>query len=137
MEEPAKAEQKEEKNVALSPAQPEAAPEKPVQIDIDTFKKADIRIGEIRAAEKVENADKLLKLKVFFGGEEERQIISGIAAYFPDPETLVGRRVAFAYNLAPRTIRGYESQGMILAASSDDSFALLEAPAAAPGSRIK
>ena len=110
----------------------------PEKIDIDTFKRAEIRIGEIRSAEKVENADKLLRLEVYFGGEEVRQIVSGIAAYFPDPQALVGKRVAFAYNLMPRTIRGLESNGMILAASGEDgSFALLEAPGATPGARIR
>ncbi len=108
------------------------------KIDIETFKRADIRIGEIRSAEKVENADKLLRLSVGFGGEEVRQIISGIAAYFPDPSVLVGKKVAFAYNLEPRTIRGLESDGMILAAVDDDGkFSLLEASGVAPGARTR
>ena len=97
-------------------------------ISIDEFKKADIRIGEILSAEKVEDADKLLKLSVRFG-EETRQIISGIAVYFPDPQELVGVKCAFAYNLEPRVIRGHESQGMILAASNEETgaFTLLSA----------
>jgi putative transcription antitermination factor YqgF len=110
-------------------------------IDIDTFKKLDIRIGEVISAEKVENADKLLRLRVSFGppaGGEERQIISGISAYFPEPQSLVGKKVAFAYNLAPRKIRGYESQGMILAAMDDEgNFSLLESSGVAAGARIK
>ncbi|MDE2213163.1 MAG: hypothetical protein KGJ34_01350 [Patescibacteria group bacterium] len=108
------------------------------KIDIDAFKRAEIRVGEIRSAEKIENADKLLRLRVYFGGSEERQIVSGISAYFPDPQALVGRRVAFAYNLKPRTIRGLESDGMILAASGEDgTFALLEATGASPGARVR
>lgn len=118
------------------PQPAETAPQKPDYIDIETFKHVEMRVGEIRSAEKVENADKLLRLSVHFGSED-RQIISGIAAYFPDPQTLVGKHVAFAYNLAPRVIRGFESQGMILAAAGEDgSFALLEAPGVPPGTRV-
>lgn len=106
------------------------------KISIDDFKKVEIRVGEILSAVKVENADKLLQLKVSFG-TEERQIISGISAYFSDPSVLIGKKVAFATNLEPRVIRGLESQGMILGASGeDDSFSLLEA-SCAPGARIR
>ncbi len=116
----------------------EQEPQEGGTIDIDTFKRADIRIGEIRSAEKVADADKLLRLMVYFGGDEERQIISGIAAYFPDPSTLVGKKVAFAYNLKPRVIRGLESNGMILAASCEDgSFSLLETHDVPAGARIR
>ena len=98
------------------------------RISIDEFKKAEIRIGEILSAEKVEDADKLLRLSVRFG-EETRQIVSGISGYFPDPQALVGIKCAFAYNLEPRTIRGIESNGMILAASDETTgaFTLLRA----------
>lgn len=130
-------------------------------ISIDDFKKVEIRVGEILAAEKVPDADKLLKLSVRFGllpampleGEvaleedvavleqeppyEIRQIISGIAAYFPDPQTLVGVKCAFAYNLQPRTIRGYESNGMILAATGDNGvFSLLRADPDLPSGSV-
>lgn len=106
------------------------------KISIDEFKKAEIRVGEILSAVKVENTDKLLQLKVSFG-DEERQIISGIAEYFPDPGALIGKRVAFATNLEPRIIRGLESQGMILGASAEDgSFSLLEASCSA-GARVR
>lgn len=103
------------------------------KISIDEFKKAEIRIGEILSAEKVEDADKLLKLSVRFG-EEVRQIVSGIAAYFPDPAALVGIKCAFATNLEPRVIRGLESDGMILAASDEaaGTLTLLRADPAFP-----
>lgn len=114
------------------------------KISIDEFKKGEIRIGEIRSAEKVENADKLLRLEVFFGPssetgkDETRQIVSGISAYFPDPQTLVGKQCAFATNLEPRTIRGLVSDGMILAASTEDgAFSLLETRGVPPGTKIK
>jgi methionine--tRNA ligase beta chain len=93
-------------------------------ISIDEFKKAEIRVGEILSAEAIPDADKLLLLKVSFG-TEERQIVSGIRGYFENPSELVGMQVAFVTNLEPRVIRGYESQGMILAASSEEEFALL------------
>jgi methionine--tRNA ligase beta chain len=119
-------------------------------ISIDDFKKLDIRIGEIKSAEKVPDTDKLLRLTVDMGEEKPRQIISGIAAYFPDPSELVGVKCAFAANLEPRVIRGLESQGMILAAgggnppaspetsSQGGPFTLLRANAdTPPGSKIK
>lgn len=107
------------------------------KISIDEFKKIEISIGEILSAEKVEGADRLLRLSVSFG-EETRQIVSGIAAYYPDPSTLVGIRCAFATNLEPRVIRGIESNGMILAASTEDgAFSLLKAEGVPPGTKIK
>ena len=106
------------------------------QLSIDEFKKAEIRIGEIRSAERVVDADRLLRLVVSFGGEE-RQVVSGISAYFPDPGELVGKRVAFVTNLIPRTIRGLESQAMILAAvGGDGAFGLLEPIAPAGGTAV-
>lgn len=91
----------------------------------DDFCKLEIRIGEIREVEIVEGADKLLKLTVDLGEDEPRQIISGIREYFEDIQFLVGKRCPFVANLQPRVIRGLESQGMILAASHEDIFALL------------
>ena len=95
------------------------------QISYDDFAKLEIKIGTILSVEVVPEADKLLKLSVDVGEETPRQIISGIRTYFEDPQVLVGRQCPFLTNLAPRTIRGFESQGMILAASNEDAFALL------------
>lgn len=94
-------------------------------ITYDDFTKVEITIGTIKAAEVVEDADKLLKLTVDVGEEEPRQIISGIREYFEDLNWLVGKQCPFITNLETRTIRGLESQGMILAASHDDVFSLL------------
>ena len=88
------------------------------KISIDEFKKVEIRIGEIVSAEPVEGSEKLLKLKVNFG-DEERQVVSGIAKYFPDPSGAVGKRCAFVTNLEPRMLMGLESQAMILATGGD------------------
>lgn len=94
-------------------------------IPYEDFSKVEITIGEILKVEIVEGADKLLRLEVDFGEETPRQVISGIREYFADPQVLVGKRSPFVTNLEPRTIRGLESQAMILAASHDDTFALL------------
>jgi methionyl-tRNA synthetase len=107
-------------------------------ISYDDFAKLEITIGEIVNVEVVENADKLLKLTVDFAEESPRQIISGIREYFEDPQELVGMKCPFLTNLEHRTIRGYESEGMILAASTGDgTFAVLDPHVDIPaGTRI-
>src|SRR4051812_732728 len=102
-------------------------------ISIDDFKKVEIKVGEIKSAERIPGSDKLLKLKVNFGSED-RQVLSGIAAYIPDPNTLVGKRVAFVTNLAPRMMMGLESQAMILATGGGEEPLHLFESTAAPGS---
>ena len=82
------------------------------EIQYDDFAKLDLRIGTVTAAEKVPKADKLLKLNVDLGFEQ-RTIVSGIAESF-SPEEVVGKKVTVLVNLAPRNLRGTESQGMIL-----------------------
>jgi len=108
-------------------------------ISYEDFKKVEIKIGKIISAEKIPDTDKLLLLKVDFAEESPRQIVSGIASHFPDPLSLIGVKCAFATNLEPRTIRGYESQGMILAVGGDDSpFSILKTnDAAKEGSIVK
>ncbi len=87
-------------------------------IDFETFTKMDIRTGNILEADKVEGADKLLKLEVQLG-EESRTIVSGIAEHY-SPDEIIGKQVSVLVNLAPRKIRGVMSQGMILMAEDDD-----------------
>lgn len=89
------------------------------EITFDEFKKAEIRIGTILSAEKVPEADRLLKLMITLGEENPRQILSGIAEYYPDPSVLVGKQVPVLANLPTRTIRGHESQGMVLYAGGE------------------
>ena len=93
-------------------------------ITFEEFKKCDIRIGEILSVEKVEDADNLLKLEVDFG-EFKRQIVSGIAKWYK-PEDLKGKKLPFIVNLEPRTFRGIESQGMLMAVDGQDQPILLE-----------
>lgn len=95
------------------------------KISYADFVKLEIKIGTIISVDIVEDADKLLKLMVDVGEEESRQIVSGIRTYFEDPQSLVGKQCPFITNLEPRTIRGLESNGMIMAASSEEAFALL------------
>jgi methionyl-tRNA synthetase len=92
-------------------------------IQYDDFQKLELRVAVVTEAEKVPKADRLLRLKVDLGNGELRQVVAGIAdAYGPDE--VVGRRVIFLCNLAPRKIRGIESQGMILAAGDEQVLAL-------------
>jgi methionine--tRNA ligase beta chain len=94
---------------------------------IDEFKNADLRVGEITAAERVEGSEKLLKLKVDLGEEEARQILSGIAKHYA-PEDLIGKKVVIIANLEPRMLMGHESRGMLLAAHGEDEAPVLLLP---------
>lgn len=96
----------------------------PVYATIDDFSKLEIRVGTVMAVEIVEGADKLYKLSVDLGEGEPRQILSGIREYVT-AEDLLGKQFPFVANLAPRTIRGLVSNGMILAGNDSESFALL------------
>ena len=96
---------------------PASAPEGVASfITIDDFVKVEMRVGEILTAERVPKADQLLRFTIDLGEAAPRQILAGIAEYY-EPEKLVGRKVAVVSNLKPRKLRGFESQGMVLAAS--------------------
>ena len=92
-----------------------AAPAAAEKIGIEDFAKVEMRVGQIKTAERIVGADKLLKLTVDIG-TEIRQICAGIAQYY-EPEKLIGRKVAVVVNLAPRKLRGVESNGMVIAAA--------------------
>jgi methionyl-tRNA synthetase len=94
------------------------------QITIDDFAKVDLRVGVVKSAVPVKNADKLLHLAVDIGEAQPRSIVAGIATAYK-PEALVGRKVVIVANLAPRKLRGLESQGMIVAASLGDGAPVL------------
>lgn len=96
------------------------------KISIDEFAKVEVKVGTVLSAELVPETEKLLKLSIDFNEETgPRQIVSGIRAYVAEPETLVGRQLAFVTNLAPRTIKGLESNGMLFAVGEGDTFAFL------------
>jgi methionyl-tRNA synthetase len=127
-------------------------------ITYDDFAKVEVRAGKVLSAEKVPETDKLLRLSVDFGFvavpavpvaaaviegapvvpapepvRDIRQIVSGIALYFPDPAVLVGKKCMFVTNLEPRKIKGLESNGMLFAVSTPDGkFSLLEPNAEIP-----
>ncbi len=106
-------------------------------INISDFQKLDIRIGKIKSAERIPNADKLLKI-IFDIGGEERQILSGIAEFYPEPSLLVGKEVPVILNLEPRKMRGEESHGMMLTADASGRPVLLHPESEVPpGSVVK
>lgn len=94
------------------------------EISYDDFAKLDIRVGTVIAAERVPDTDKLIKCTIDFGESGQRTIVSGIAAW-KTPEQLVGMQLPYVFNLAPKTLRGIESKGMLLALSDAEGLALL------------
>ncbi len=95
-------------------------------ITYDEFKKMDIRIGTIKEIEPVPETDKLLRCQIDFnevdeeGNKKLRQIVSGIREYYPEYEKLIGKQVLYIVNLEPRKIKGFESQGMLMAVDGKD-----------------
>ena len=108
---------------AAAPAKAPAAPTADGRITIDDFSRVELRVAQVKTAEKVKGADKLLRLEVDLG-REVRQIVAGIAEAYA-PETLVGRKVVIVANLLPRKLRGLESNGMIVAASPEGGKPIL------------
>jgi methionyl-tRNA synthetase len=106
------------------PSAPAAASTGTAPITIDDFGKVDLRVGIVKDAAAVKNSDKLLHLHVDIGEPEPRSIVAGIALAYK-PEALLGRKVVIVANLAPRKLRGIESQGMIVAASRDGDIPVL------------
>src|SRR5947209_10734050 len=102
-------------------AEPEPRPE---VITIDTFARVDLRVGQIVTAERIPNADKLLRLEVDLAEDQPRQLLAGIAAWYT-PESLIGHKIIVVSNLQPRRMRGLESRGMLLAADAADGRAVL------------
>lgn len=128
-----------------APAEEEWDPEevtltsvKEKEIKYDDFDKVELKVAEVIACSKVENADKLLNFRLDAGDEGgHRQILSGIAKYYPEPEALIGKKVVVVANLKPRKMRGEISQGMILSAEDEQgNLTLVEAPSAMPNGSI-
>ena len=117
------------KNVKAEPQLP--------NVEFDTFMKADLRVGTVLECKKVPKADKLLQFLID-DGMGTRTIVSGIAKYY-NPEDLVGKQVCFIANLAPRKLKGIESQGMILSAENADGSLVVMGPTApvVPGAQVK
>ena len=111
-------------------------PQTTATIAIDDFKKIELKVATIKAAEPHPNADKLMVLQIDLG-TEQRQICAGIRSHYT-PEELVGKQIVIVANLATAKLRGMESQGMLLAASSGDQVIVMtpDKPALA-GSKVK
>ncbi|GAW64013.1 methionyl-tRNA synthetase protein secretion chaperonin CsaA [Ligilactobacillus acidipiscis DSM 15836] len=98
------------------------------EIRFDKFDKVELRVALIKEVSRVEGADKLLKFSLDAGDQGERQILSGIAQWYPEPEKLVGQKVVAVVNLQPRKMRGEVSQGMLLSAEFGDQVQLITVP---------
>lgn len=106
-------------------------------ISYDDFKKVELRVAKIVSAERVEGSEKLLKLQVTLGDEVERQILAGIGRRY-ELEKLIGKEIIIVANLEPRSLMGFESHGMLLAAEGEDGPVLLTVDQEVkPGSGIK
>ncbi|WP_368645855.1 methionine--tRNA ligase [Alkalibacterium putridalgicola] len=123
---------------AFDPEETTLTSVKDKEIKYDVFDRMELKVAEIVAADKVEKADKLLKFRLDAGDEGgHRQILSGIAAFYPDPQELVGKKVVIVANLKPRKMRGEISQGMILSAEdTEGNLTVIEAPAHMPNGSI-
>lgn len=114
-------------------------------VTYDEFKKMDIRVGTIREVEPVPETDKLLRCMVDFNEKDEegnsklRQIISGIHEFYPEYQQLVGKQVLYIVNLEPRMIKGFESQGMLMAVDGVDGKPVFLIPEVEvnPGSKVR
>lgn len=102
------------------------------QITIDDLAKIEISVGTVVVAELVPDSQKLIRFEIDFGNKGVRQIVSGIQKYVSDPQTLIGKQLAFVTNLAPRKLAGLESNGMLFAVGEDESFAFLTPSAFVP-----
>ncbi|MBF0775319.1 methionine--tRNA ligase [Streptococcus azizii] len=106
------------------------------EIKFDDFEKVEIRVAEVKEVKKVEGSDKLLQFRLDAGDSEDRQILSGIAAYYPNEQELVGKKVQIIANLKPRKMMGHISQGMMLSAEHGDSLTLLTVDPAVPNGSL-
>ncbi|MEM4481595.1 MAG: methionine--tRNA ligase subunit beta [Desulfurococcaceae archaeon] len=104
-------------------------------IGIEEFKRVDLRVGLVKTAEKVPGAERLIRLTVDLGELGERQIIAGLARWYP-PEYFIGKHIVVVVNLKPKKIMGLESQGMLLATDSDPPVVVIAAEKVKPGSKL-
>lgn len=105
------------------------------QISIEDFKRVDLRIGLVKTAERVPGTDKLIKLIVNLGDLGDRQIIVGLAKWYP-PEYFIGKYIVMVANLKPKKIMGLESQGMLLATDTDPPVLITVEQPVRPGSKL-
>lgn len=106
------------------------------EIKFDTFDAVEIRVAEVKAVEKVEGSDKLLKFRLDAGDAADRQILSGIAKYYPNEQELLGKKLQIVANLKPRKMMGLISQGMILSAEHDGKLTVLTVDESVPNGSL-
>jgi methionyl-tRNA synthetase len=106
------------------------------QIKFDTFDAVELKVAEVIEVKKVEVADKLLQFRLDAGDEADRQILSGIAEFYPNFEELIGEKLVIVANLKPRKMRGQVSQGMILSAEHDGKLTVVKAPKNMPNGSV-
>ncbi|MCC6011304.1 MAG: methionine--tRNA ligase subunit beta [Desulfurococcaceae archaeon] len=104
-------------------------------IDIEEFKKIDLRVGLVKSAERVKGTEKLIKLIVDLGELGERQIVAGLGKWYT-PEYFVGKYIVVVVNLKPKKIMGIESQGMLLATDTDPPVLVTTALDVKPGAKL-
>ena len=97
-------------------------------IEFDDFIKTELKVAQVMDVAPVKGSNKLLRFRLDAGESVDRQILSGIAKYYPDHEALIGRKLIIVSNLKPRKMMGYWSQGMILSAESGKDLHLVFAP---------
>ncbi len=106
-------------------------------ISIDDFSKLELKVGTVLEAEEVKGSGKLIKLKVDLGEEEPRQILAGVKQWYK-PEDFMGKQIVVVVNLEPRAMMGFESQGMMLAADTEEGPIFLTVPKeVSPGTKIR
>ncbi|MCF1600887.1 methionine--tRNA ligase [Tetragenococcus halophilus] len=134
----AEGKQTNDESVKWNPEETELASEKNKQIKYEDFDKVELKVAEVIDCKKVEDADKLLKFRLACGDNQDRQILSGIAEFYPDPNALIGSKVVIVANLKPRKMRGQISQGMILSAEDTETgrLKIVEAPKGMPNGAI-
>lgn len=113
--------------VKWNPEETELASEK-TEINYEAFDQVELKVAEVIDCKKVKGADKLLQFRLDAGDKAHRQILSGVAEFYPSPEELIGKKVVIVANLSPRKLRGQISQGMILSAESNGKLEIVEAP---------
>lgn len=118
------------------PTETELVSVKDKEIKYDDFDKVELKVAEVIDCKKVKGADKLLQFRLDAGDKNHRQILSGVAEFYPNPEDLIGKKVMVVANLTPRKMRGEISQGMILSAEYDGKLKIMEAPKGVPNGSV-
>ncbi|MDF0479714.1 methionine--tRNA ligase [Vagococcus sp. PNs007] len=118
------------------PTETELVSVKDKEIKYDDFDKVELKVAEVIDCKKVKGADKLLQFRLDAGDKNHRQILSGVAEFYPNPEDLIGKKVVVVANLTPRKMRGEISQGMILSAEYDGKLKIMEAPKGVPNGSV-